>query len=113
MFKQAINTFDVNNNQHSIPSMKTYFASVLIEKDIYPLAFELLKDVGDVYCKHIILDYTFLMMRGIPSFIEYLEILSKLIGKVEDEDCEELINKLERELGEEGKFFIDDIIKKV
>jgi len=114
LFEEAINTFelDIKNVQHSIPNMKTYFANQLIEKENYPLAFKLLKDVSNTYCEYKILDDTFLYMRGIPFFGDYVEILNKVKGKVEKIEYEKLVSKLEIELDKDGKFYIDEIIKK-
>ena len=114
MFNEAISTYelDVNNIQHSIPNMKIQFANVLIERNNFLLAFELLKEVGNAYCKYKILDDHFLFMRGMPFFIDYLEALNKIQNKVNKINFNELVNKLESELGKDGNFLIDEIIRK-
>ena len=114
LYEKAIESFriDSKNLPHSIPNMKTYFADQLIEHGKFSLAFKLLQEVSDVYCKHKILDATFLVMRGIPIFTDYLETLAKLKGEVDELSFQKLINTLEQELRIEGKKHIDDIIRK-
>ena len=115
LFEQAIETFvvDVNNVQHSISNMKIHFASQLIEKRNFSLAFKLLKEVSNTYCEYKILDETFLIMRGVPPFGYYLEILESIKDKVDREEFNTLISNLEIELGEDSKFYIDSIIRKI
>ncbi|MFK7983584.1 MAG: tetratricopeptide repeat protein [Saprospiraceae bacterium] len=115
LFEQAINIFEVdaNNIPHSIPNMKTYFADQLIEEGYYTLAFKLLEDISNVYCKYKILDDTFLFMRGVPFFANYIEVLDKIKDEIDKTEFENLISKLEIELGKDGKFYIDYIIRKV
>ena len=114
LFEQAINTFelDIKNVQHSIPNMKIYFANQLIEKGNFNLAFEMLKDVSKTYCEYKILDDTFLFMRGVPFFGDYIETLDKVKGNVDKTEFENLISILEVELDKDGKFYIDQIIRK-
>lgn len=113
VFRDAINTFEFNpkNIQHSIANMKIFCAEILIEKKEFSLAFKELKCLGEVFCKYRILDETFLHMRGIPSFITFLELLKKTQNKVSKIQFENLLKKLKNELSEDGNYFIKQIIQ--
>ena len=112
-FNQAIASFtvDVGNTSHSIPNMKLFFAERLIETKHYDLAFQNLKDVGDVFCLHKTLDETFLFQRGIPDFISYLKLLNLLKNKVDPKAFDILLKKLKYEIGKNAEFFITEIMK--
>ncbi len=115
LFDEAIDIFEIDtkNVPHSIPNMKTYFAKELIEVENYSLAFRLLKDTSITYFDYQILDDTFLFMRGVPFFGDYVEILGKLKDHVDKSDFDELISKLEKKLGKDAKLQIDHIIRKI
>jgi tetratricopeptide (TPR) repeat protein len=114
LYLKAIKTFQwiENNMSHSIPYMQISCAEELIKNGGFQLAFKELNSLGETFCKYRILDETFLHMRAIPSFITYLDLLKKIEYEVPNKQYKELINELQERLGEDGNYFIQEIILK-
>lgn len=103
---------DVNKLGYSIHNMRFMFSNFLIEENYINLAFEELYILSEVFIQHVIIDTHFLLMRGIPDFLMYLDILKSIQDKVDSTKFASLINSLKKGLDKDGNFFIHEIIEK-
>ena len=97
--------------QLSVPYLRFNYAVMLAEIDAFEDALSQVEPLEEIYSKTKITDPTFLYMRGIPPFGDYIELLKKIYNGLGTNILKsDLINRLRNSVDGEGKKIIEEQI---
>lgn len=85
------------------PFMQLYATKALVDAGKYNLAFNQLNELAEVYGSLSTTDDTFLYMRGVPFFSEFVKLGESILPKQTVIDGKEWITYISSRLDEEGK----------
>lgn len=97
--------------QLCVPFIRYYYANMLTDIGLFADALLQLKILADIYCNIKITDATFLYIRGIPFFEDYLELLKKVCkGLNLDIIKSDIVKKLLSSIDNDGRNMLKRVL---
>lgn len=102
---------ETKTNGQGIPTpfMRLYATKALIDAEKYNLAFNQLNELAEVYGSLSITDPTFLYMRGVPFFDEFVKLVHSILPKQTVTDAKEWIDYTSSRLDDDGKYRLSKV----
>lgn len=93
--------------QLCVPFIRYYYAQMLIDNSLFANALSQLEILLDIYCDLKITDATFLYIRGIPFFENYLELVKKVYEGLNSDILQsDIVKKLLSSVDSDGQIYI-------
>ena len=86
----------------SLPNVYFYYLNALADVGQFEKGFERLLELLEYYVQLKITDSNFLYMRGMPFLQDTLSVGRKILENAGRDKCEEILDRLEKNLDEEG-----------